>query len=157
MLQQDVENDMNFDVQHGCGGSPWIRDFCAENLTASPANEVMQSTGETSCSFEEYTKFKAFFSKFMALVRDVYLPSQRQRYGFVSDRSLLLTLGIEDSDQWSLIISYAGCPGCLWNFKDEKYIQNALEMHDLPVMEVSHLCVRFFVIVDAKCLVGKVT
>ncbi|XP_057545359.1 uncharacterized protein LOC130824390 isoform X1 [Amaranthus tricolor] len=133
---KDVENDMNFDVQHGYGGSPWVGEFSAENVTESPANEVMQSTVGTSCSFEEYTKFKAFFSKFMAFVRDVYLPPQRQRYGFMSDRSLLLTLGIEDSDQWSLIISYVGCPGCLWNFKDEKYIQNALEMRDLPVMEL---------------------
>lgn len=129
---------MNCDVQHGCGESSWVGEFSAKNGTASPTNEDMQPTAGTSCSFKEYIKFKSFFSKFMALARDIYLPPQSQRYGFVSDRSLLSSLGIEDSDQWSLIISYAGCPGCLRKFKDEIHLQKALEMHDLPVMEVTY-------------------
>ncbi|KNA18142.1 hypothetical protein SOVF_073580 isoform A [Spinacia oleracea] len=133
---KDGGKDMNCDVQHGCGESSWVGEFSAKNGTASPTNEDMQPTAGTSCSFKEYIKFKSFFSKFMALARDIYLPPQSQRYGFVSDRSLLSSLGIEDSDQWSLIISYAGCPGCLRKFKDEIHLQKALEMHDLPVMEV---------------------
>uniref|UniRef100_A0A803N129 Thioredoxin domain-containing protein n=1 Tax=Chenopodium quinoa TaxID=63459 RepID=A0A803N129_CHEQI len=131
----DGENDTNCDVQNVCGESPWVGEYSAENRTAS-TNEDMQPTSGTSCSFEEFSKFKSFFSKFMVLARDMYLPPQRQRYGFVSDRSLFSTLGAEDFDQWSVIISYTGCPSCLRKFKDEIHLQKALEMHDLPVMEL---------------------
>lgn len=133
---KDVGNDMNCDIRNGCGDNPWVGDFSAENGTASLTTEDLQSTSGISCSFEEYRKFKSFFSKFMVLGRDIYLPPQRQRFGFVSDRSLLWTLGIEDPDQWSLIISYAGCPNCLKIFKEGIHLQKALEIHDLPVMEL---------------------
>uniref|UniRef100_A0A803LSI4 Thioredoxin domain-containing protein n=1 Tax=Chenopodium quinoa TaxID=63459 RepID=A0A803LSI4_CHEQI len=132
---KDGENDTNCDVQHVCGESPWVGEYSAENRTAS-TDEDMQPTSGTSCSFKEFSKFKSFFSKFMILARDMYLPPQRQRYGFVSDRSLLSTLGAEDFDQWSVIISYAGCLSCLRKFKDEIHLQKALEMHDLPVLEL---------------------
>ncbi|XP_010689689.2 uncharacterized protein LOC104903363 isoform X1 [Beta vulgaris subsp. vulgaris] len=133
---KDIENDMSCDVQHGCSASSWVGEFSAENGTASPTDENEQRTFGTSCSFKEYSKFESFFSKFLVLARDFYLPPQRQRYGYVSDRSLLSTLGIEDSDQWSLIVYYAGCPGCLWKTKDENHIQNVLETNELPVTEL---------------------
>lgn len=120
-----------------CGRSPWVEEFSAQNETASLTDEDIHTTFEMSCSFEEFKKFESFFIKFLAVVRDFYLPSQRQRYGLVSERLLLSPLGVEVSDQWYLIVSYAGCPGCLKVLKEGDHLHDVIERHDLPVMELA--------------------
>ncbi|KAH9625279.1 hypothetical protein KSS87_009037 [Heliosperma pusillum] len=123
-------------VEDGCGMSPWVGKFNAENETSYSRIEDMPTTFEASCSFSEYKKFESFFSKFIAAARDTYLPPQRQRYAFLSDKLLLSPLRVEATDVWSLIISHAGCPGCVMKFKEETSLQDALAMRDQPVTEL---------------------
>ncbi|KAK9699358.1 hypothetical protein RND81_08G169400 [Saponaria officinalis] len=134
--KHDVGNKMMIcEVEDGYGG-PWAGKFCAENGTSFPRNADMPTTFGTSCNFNEYKKFESFFSKFIAAARDAFLPSQRQRYALISDTLLLSPLSIEVSDPWSLIISYSGCPSCVMKINEETYLQDTLEMHDLPVIEL---------------------
>jgi len=138
MSKQGMGNEMiSCEADNGCGRSLRVGEFSAQNETVPLTDEDIHSTFEMSCSFEEYKKFESFFLKFLTVARDFYLPPQRQRYGLVSERLLLSPLGIEVSDQWCLIVSYAGCPGCLKVLKEGSHLHDAIERHDLPVMEVT--------------------
>ncbi|KAL9227015.1 hypothetical protein vseg_002763 [Gypsophila vaccaria] len=133
----DVGSEMMIsEVEDRCDRSPWVGKFSTENGTSFPRNADMLNASGTTCNFDEYKKFESFFSKFIAAARDAFLPPQRQRYALVSDSLLLSTLSTEVSDLWSLIISYSGCPSCVKKIKEETSLQDTLEMHDQPVIEL---------------------
>ncbi|GAB4842816.1 hypothetical protein Ancab_012793 [Ancistrocladus abbreviatus] len=122
-------------VGSGLCGSSWVGEFSVENST-SPSLETdsMESSVGSSCSFAEYQKFNSFFSKLTTIARNFFLPPQRQRYGLVSERSLLSSLGVEDSGPWSLVIYHAGCCSCSKVLKEETKIQDALATNNSPFM-----------------------
>ncbi|XP_074294576.1 uncharacterized protein LOC141622440 [Silene latifolia] len=135
--KNDVGAEMMFcQVEDGCGMTPWAGKFSAENGTSCSRIEDMPTNFEASCSFSEYKKFESFFSKFIAAATDAYLPPQRQRYAFLSDKLLLSPLRVEVSDVWSLIISHGGCLDCVMKLKEETSLQDALAMRDQPVIEL---------------------
>ncbi|GAB2234171.1 hypothetical protein Droror1_Dr00003409 [Drosera rotundifolia] len=119
-------------IVDGFNGMPWLGSFTSENLEADP---VIPSFGP-SCSFEEYRKFSSFFSNLSKVARNSFLPPQRQKFGHVYERSFLDSLSIDDAGPWSLIIYYAGCPGCSKVIKEEKHISDVIEMHGSPFVEL---------------------
>ncbi|GAB2275256.1 hypothetical protein Dimus_010016 [Dionaea muscipula] len=113
-------------------GIPWIGRFTSENMQM----EDMLPPFGSSCSFEEYQKFKSFFLRLSKVAKNFFLPPQRQKFGHLYDRSFLASLGVEDSGPWSLVIYYSGCPGCSKVIREEGHILNALEMHGSPLTEL---------------------
>ncbi|KAF9606346.1 hypothetical protein IFM89_025014 [Coptis chinensis] len=89
-----------------------------------------------SCTFDEFQKFEAFFSEFMTLSREFFLPPERQSFGLVTERFLLTSLEARDHDSWVMVIHVAGCPNCSKVLKDGNDFRSALHMHHSPVTEL---------------------
>ncbi|PON36695.1 Thioredoxin-like fold containing protein [Parasponia andersonii] len=89
-----------------------------------------------SCTSEEYQRFESFFLKFMTVAKEFFLPSERHRYGLVSERSMLSTLGIGESGSWLAVLHYAGCPSCLKIIKKEDDLSDVSQMDNSVVSEL---------------------
>ncbi|GMH12500.1 hypothetical protein Nepgr_014341 [Nepenthes gracilis] len=137
-ILKDMGNEkLTCGVENAFSGSPWFGEFTLKNRTSpSVETDVTRPSVRSSCSFEEYQKLNSFFSKLITVARNFFLPPQRQRYGLVSERSLLSSLGVEHSGPWSLVIYYAGCRSCSKVLKEENDLQDALEMRNSPFMEL---------------------
>lgn len=112
-----------------------------------------------SCTIEEFQKFESFFTNFIAVTREFFLPPERQRYGLISERSLLSSLGVEESDPWFAMLCLAGCHGCLKVFKEVDDLKFVSQMHNTFVSEVSFLSLQCFLwcflLVDPSSCIKK--
>lgn len=136
---------MKCDVTNVFGGVPWVADFSRVNESAQFKEAENVSSGiSTSCAFEEHQKFDSFFSSFKSVARDFVLPPERLRSGLVSDRSMLKTLGIQDSDAWMVVLHFAGCPSCLKIVKNADELHNVLQMDNSIIAEVGLFFMLFY-------------
>ncbi|KAL6187321.1 hypothetical protein ACLB2K_038721 [Fragaria x ananassa] len=128
---------MKCDVDHAVGAVPWIGDFSSVNdSAASEETEKTSRDGASFCMLEEYQLFDSFFSKFMTFARDFFLPSERHKFGVVSERSMLSALGIGDSSSWLAVLYFAGCPSCSKIINKEGELNIALKMDNSVVKEL---------------------
>lgn len=72
----------------------------------------------------------------MNIAREFFLPPERHRFGLISERSMLSSLGLEDSGSWLAVLYFAGCPSCFKILEEEDDIENFLQMDKSVVMEV---------------------
>lgn len=123
-------------MENGFSKVPWLGEFSSSNGSA-PFEEIEDlHFSVSSCSLEEFQQFDSFFSKFMIVARELFLPPERHRFGLVSERSMLSSLGLEDSDSWFAVLYFAGCPTCLKFIRKEDDLNNVLHIDNPVVAEV---------------------
>lgn len=88
------------------------------------------------CSFEEFERFHSFYEKFMNAVKEFFLPSERHRFGLVSDRAMLSSLGVADSGSWFAVRYLAGCSSCSHILKEEDDLNYVLQRNNYFVKEL---------------------
>lgn len=139
ITKQGIETaKMKCDVDNALGAVPWIEDLSSVNdSAASEETENIRPGVASFCTLEEYQLFDSFFSKFMTIAREFFLPPERHKFGLVSERSMLSALGIGDSSSWLAVLYFAGCPSCSKIIKIEGDLSNALQMDSSVVKEVS--------------------
>ncbi|RYR69960.1 hypothetical protein Ahy_A03g016491 isoform A [Arachis hypogaea] len=89
-----------------------------------------------SCSPEQFERFHSFYLKFMTAVREFFLPPERHRFGLVSDKSMLSSLGVDESGSWFAVLYQAGCSSCSNIIKVEDDLNYVLQMNNYFVKEV---------------------
>ncbi|KAK4798402.1 hypothetical protein SAY86_030728 [Trapa natans] len=110
--QKWTHSSMQCSIRGDINGIPWLGE------SRSVSDDVSWSSKESGldsgypCSLQEFPSFESFFSTFMTVARDLFLPPERHRFGLVVQRSLLSSLGIEEPISWSVLVHHAGCPGC---------------------------------------------
>ncbi|XP_075658409.1 uncharacterized protein LOC142628234 isoform X3 [Castanea sativa] len=124
-------------VENSFNGLPWLGQFSSVNETASFKEvENVSSSVLSSCTLQEFQQFDSFFSKFMIVAREFFLAPERHRFGLVSERSMLSSLGIEDSSSWLALLHVAACPTCSRILKEEDDLKDVLQMDSSVVMEL---------------------
>lgn len=136
--KQVVENEeLNFGAEAQVIGSPWEGGFALANQSVSQQIENREADTGMTCMMEEFKLFESFYTKFVALAREYFLPPERQRYGLVSERSLLPLLGIDSQEMWLLMVHFSGCPNCSILVKEGDRIRTVLQSHHPLVKEVA--------------------
>ncbi|KAJ9178705.1 hypothetical protein P3X46_010565 [Hevea brasiliensis] len=125
-------------IQDGFGVIPWLSEFSSANGSAPllETDNVKPTVGLSSCTFEEFQQFDSFLSGFMNVAREFFLPSERCRFGLVSERSLLPSLGVGDSGSWSTMLYFNGCPSCSKILKEGDDLKKVLLMDESIVTEL---------------------
>nr|CAD1836217.1 unnamed protein product [Ananas comosus var. bracteatus] len=132
-----VENEeLNFGAEAQVIGSPWEGGFALANQSVSQQIENREADTGMTCMMEEFKLFESFYTKFVALAREYFLPPERQRYGLVSERSLLPLLGIDSQEMWLLMVHFSGCPNCSILVKEGDRIRTVLQSHHPLVKEL---------------------
>ncbi|MCL7032753.1 hypothetical protein MKW94_007398 [Papaver nudicaule] len=123
-------------TENGLSGTPWFGDLTFTNETApSEAVNTRPDLG-VSCTLEEFRRYELFFSQLKTAAREFFLPLEKQRFALISERSLLLSLGVEDPRSWLVMLNYAGCPNCSKILKDEDDVKSELQMYQSLVTEL---------------------
>ncbi|XP_022763966.1 LOW QUALITY PROTEIN: uncharacterized protein LOC111309235 [Durio zibethinus] len=124
-------------VENGIAGIPWITGFSLVNDSGSfLESENLRHGLGLSCTLKEFKQFDSFFSKLIAVRREFLMPPERFRFGLVSDRSLMSSLGVEDSGTWMAVLYFKGCPGCSKVIKDGDKLKSAFLTDDSVVREL---------------------
>ncbi|KAL1324408.1 hypothetical protein HN51_034570 [Arachis hypogaea] len=89
-----------------------------------------------SCSPEQFEWFHSFYLKFMTAVREFFLPPERHKFGLVSDKSMLSSLGVDESGSWFAVLYQAGCSSCSKIIKVEDDLNYVLQMNNYFVKEL---------------------
>lgn len=136
-------------MQHekiSCGVENGLKEeFCPVNNTDPFLESQNMKPGVgLSCTLEEFKKFESFFSEFITSAREFFLPSERQRYGLISDSSLLSSLGVNDSGSWLLMVYFAGCPTCFKILREGDDLKSFLLMHNPLMKEVCYFIYLFY-------------
>ncbi|XP_015895839.3 uncharacterized protein LOC107429633 isoform X2 [Ziziphus jujuba] len=129
--------EMKCGIDNGFDTVPWFSHFGFVNESALfDETENLKHGGVSSCSLLDFQQFDSFFTKFMTVAKDFFLPSERHRAGLVSERSILSTLGIQESGSWLAVLYFAGCPSCLRILNKEDDLNNVLKMDNPMLMEL---------------------
>ncbi|XP_039029479.1 uncharacterized protein LOC120163679 [Hibiscus syriacus] len=124
-------------VENGIAGIPWITEFSMVNgSVSSRESENLKFGLGLSCTLKEYKQFDLFFSKLIDVRREFLVPPERLRFGLISHRSLMSSLGVEDSGTWMAVMYFKGCPGCSKVIKDEYDLKNAIVTDNSVVREL---------------------
>ncbi|XVE49758.1 hypothetical protein DITRI_Ditri01bG0107300 [Diplodiscus trichospermus] len=124
-------------IQNGIAGIPWITEFSSENDSVSfQESENLRLGIGMSCTLKEFKQFDSFFSKLISVAREFLVPPEQFRFGLVSDRSLMSSLGVRDSGAWMAMLYVKGCPGCLKVIKDEDELNSAFLIDNSVVHEL---------------------
>lgn len=125
-------------INKGFCEAPWIGEFTSVNDGPFEGSDDFLY----SCSFEEFERFQSFYLKFMTALREFFLPPERHRFGLVSDRSMLSSLGVGDSGLWFAVHYLAGCSSCSTILKEEDDLNSVLQMNNYLVREVNYTCLN---------------
>ncbi|KAL7163096.1 hypothetical protein ACSBR2_039235 [Camellia fascicularis] len=147
--QKGMENEkMTCGVQSGASGLSWLGEFSSVTEIDFLVAKNMSPTVGISCSFEQFQRFESFFSKFMTVAREFFLPPERLRFGLVPKRLLLSSLGVGDSGSWfssldvgisgswSTILYFAGCPSCSKVLGEGDDLKIALQLQSSLLVEL---------------------
>ncbi|XP_010557565.1 PREDICTED: uncharacterized protein LOC104826522 isoform X2 [Tarenaya hassleriana] len=131
MKQAMPNGNMMCSLQSGFGGIPWVDEFSFVNGSAvsHEIGGVNLAFGQT-CTFEHFERFSSFFSKLIDVSKEFSLPPEKHRFGLVTERSLVSSLGVGESDSWLAVLQLAGCPHCSKNLKVDKDIERLLKMEN---------------------------
>lgn len=136
--QKGMQNEkLNCGIENGFNDIPWLGDFSRVN-DSDPYLETENITPgvKLSCTIEEFKQFDFFLSKFMTVAGEFFLPLERQRFGLVSNRSLLSSLDIGDSGSWFAMVYFAGCPSCSKILKEGDDLRSVLQTQNSLVAEM---------------------
>ncbi|XP_058730226.1 uncharacterized protein LOC131602203 isoform X2 [Vicia villosa] len=114
---------------------PWLGDFISVNDGRLGFMD-QNSHNFHSCSYEEFEHFHSFYEKFMSAVKEFFLPPERHRFGLVSDRAMLSSLGVGDSGSWFAVHYLAGCSSCSHILKEEDDLNYVLQRNNHFVKEL---------------------
>ncbi|KAL7610533.1 hypothetical protein Lser_V15G10913 [Lactuca serriola] len=118
-------------------GLPGLDEFAPLNESDFLEAEKMRSSDEASCGFEEFQLFESSLYNFTTSVRDFFLPPERLKFGLVSERSLISSLGVVgDTSSWLMMLYSAGCPNCAKIFKEGSDFKRIIQNNESPVMEL---------------------
>ncbi|KAJ0974347.1 hypothetical protein J5N97_016312 [Dioscorea zingiberensis] len=84
----------------------------------------------------KFQRFESFFTKFTTTAREYFLPPERQRYGLVTETSLLPFLGVSDPETWFAMLQFPLCPNCSKMIREIDDLHAVLQMHDSVVTEL---------------------
>lgn len=102
------------------------------------AKKMGLSDGDpSSFSFQEFQLFESSLYNFTSFAREFFLPPERLKFGLVSERSLISSLGVADTGSWLIMEYYTGCPSCAKVFKGENDLKSIIEINPSPVTEAS--------------------
>ncbi|CAK8576816.1 unnamed protein product [Lathyrus sativus] len=115
---------------------PWLGDFISVNDGHLGGFKDPNTHNLHSCSYEEFERFHSFYQKFMNAVKEFFLPPERRRFGLVSDRAMLSSLGVGDSGSWFAVHYLAGCSSCSHILKEEDDLNYVLQRNNYFVKEL---------------------
>lgn len=124
-------------VDKGFCEVPWLGEFTSLNYGPLEGSKDRNHHVLHSCSSEEFERFHSFYLKFMTVVREYFLPPEKNRFGLVSSRSMLSSLGVGDYGPWFAVHYLAGCSSCSNILKDEDDLKYVLQMNNYFVKEVN--------------------
>ncbi|WCJ24684.1 hypothetical protein M5689_006624 [Euphorbia peplus] len=96
-------------IQDGFSVIPGIGEFSADNASSS-----FRDTGNVETSN----------------LREFFLPSERYRFGLISEIPLVSSLLVGDSGSWSTMLYYNGCPSCSKVLKEGDDLKTFLLKND---------------------------
>lgn len=70
----------------------------------------------SSCTQEEYNYFKVLYTNLSRIARDNMLPPERQRFGLLSNRTVISALSIDAQQKSLLMLQFPDCPNCSKTF-----------------------------------------
>ncbi|XWS54320.1 hypothetical protein CRYUN_Cryun10bG0079900 [Craigia yunnanensis] len=124
-------------VENGIAGIPWITDFSSVNDSVSfQDSEDFRLGLGLSCSLKDFKQFDSLFSKLIAVRREFLMPPERLRFGLVTDRSLMSSLGVDDSGTWMSVLYFKGGPDCSKVIKDGDELKSVFLTDDSVVREL---------------------
>ncbi|WJX45091.1 hypothetical protein P8452_31998 [Trifolium repens] len=123
-------------INEGICEVPWLGDFTSANDGRLGGFKDQNSHYPNFCSFEEFERFHSFYQKFMNAVKEFFLPPERHRFGLVSDRAMLSSLGVGDSGSWFAVRYLAGCSSCSHILKEEGDLNYVLQRNNYFVKEL---------------------
>ncbi|XP_076950596.1 uncharacterized protein LOC143623631 [Bidens hawaiensis] len=136
---QGMENEkITCNVDDQFNGLPGLGEFIPLNESDFlEAKKMSLNDGDpSSCSFEEFQLFESSLYNFTSFVGEFFLPPERFKFGLVSERSLISSLGVADTDSWSLMLYSTGCPSCTKVFKGVSDLKRVIEINSSPVTEL---------------------
>eukprot|EP01018_Ginkgo_biloba_P011531 Gb_18229 [translate_table: standard] len=71
---------------------------------------------ELSCTSDEYKYFEVLHTDLTKIARDNLLPPERQRFGLLSNRTMMCAVGLQLQHAWSLMLQFPDCPNCSKTF-----------------------------------------
>lgn len=111
------------------------------------ANEsVSEQIGNTNdeyrkCTIQRFHQFESFFAKLTAVARESLLPPEIGRFGLITERSLLPSLGVfneGNQETWFVTTHYLGCKTCSFIVKEGDDLRSLVQSHhNLGIKEVS--------------------
>ncbi|XP_048612531.1 uncharacterized protein LOC125586842 isoform X3 [Brassica napus] len=123
-------------LQSGFGRVPWLEDFSYVNDTAAlQENDRANGGSGQTCNHEQYKQFSSFLSKLIAAAKEFSLPSERQKFGLITEKSLASPFTVGESDSWTAVLQLAGCPHCSKILKAGDDIQRLLKNENPIVSE----------------------
>lgn len=135
-----MENEkITCDIDSQFSGLLGIGEFAPLNESDFMESEKFRSSDGVSCSFEEFQLFESSLYNFTSIVREFFLPPERLKFGLVSERSQISSLGVGDTGSWLMMLYSTGCPSCAKVFKGESDLKRIIELNASPVMEASSL------------------
>ncbi|KAI7724690.1 hypothetical protein M8C21_004567 [Ambrosia artemisiifolia] len=151
-MMENEKATCNVDDQFN--GLPGLGEFIPLNESDFlEAKNMGSSDGDqSSCSFEEFQMFESSLYNFTSLVGEFFLPPERLKFGLVSERSLLSSLGVADTRSWFIMLYSIGCPSCTKFFKGGSDLKKILELNSSPVMEASLYAFSLIILYHLACL-----
>ena len=144
---QDLENEeLTCRVGMGLTTCPWAGEFTWVNESVSKGTRNGDPGLGLSCTQQEFQRFESFFTKFMSTAKEYSLPLERQRFGLVTETSLLPFLGVSDPETWLIVLQFPSCPNCPKVVQEVDDLHAVLKMDDSLVMEVGFyiVCASYF-------------
>lgn len=89
-----------------------------------------------SCTTEEFKQFESFFKQFTSIAREYFLPPEKQRFGLISEISLLPFLDLASPNKWLVVLHVSGCSNCTMIVPEGDNLRKFLQTHQSSVMEV---------------------
>ncbi|XP_071702386.1 uncharacterized protein [Rutidosis leptorrhynchoides] len=99
--------------------------------------EKTRSGDRASCTFDEYQLFASSLYNFTSLFGEFFLPPERLKFGLVTEKSLISSLGVGDTTgSWLMMLYSNGCPDCAKVFRGGGDFKKIIEIDESPVMEL---------------------
>lgn len=146
---QGLENEkLTCRVETERSGFPWFGEFSLANEITYLGIKDRTSNAGTACTSDKLQQFESFFSELNRVAREFFLSPERQRFGVVSERSLLKFLSLEDPEDWQLLIHFSGFPISSKILENVDELRVALQRRHSPIDEVVCAVTFSYVIYD---------
>ncbi|XP_042376258.1 uncharacterized protein LOC121969972 [Zingiber officinale] len=127
------EDRLTCGVEDGLGSLDWFNEYTLANHSAP---EQLENGGSNmSCTTEEFKRFESFFNQFTSIAREYFLPPEKQRFGLISEISLLPFLNLTSPDKWLVVLHVSGCSNCTMIVPEGDDLRKILQTHQSIAME----------------------